>query len=44
MSLSAAAIAERPIGDSTAPSNIKIPPPKRTLTALADQRQAPEPR
>ena len=44
MSLSAAAIAERGIADSSTPSNIKIPPPKRTLTALADQRQSPEPR
>ena len=44
MSLAASAISERPIGDAAAPVSIKGPPPKRLLIALADTRQAPEPR
>lgn len=44
MSISAAAMAERAIGDAADPPSIKGPPPKRLLVALADPRQAPEPR
>ena len=44
MSLAATAIAERAIGDASSTSSVKSPPPKRTLVALADTRQAPEPR
>ena len=44
MSLAANAVADRGIGDASTPSSGKVPPPKRTLTALADPRQAPEPR
>lgn len=44
MSLAAAAIAERAISDAAAPVAIKGPPPRRLLIALADTRQAPEPR
>ena len=44
MSLAASAIAERAISDAAAAVSIKGPPLKRLLIALADARQAPEPR
>lgn len=44
MSIAAAAIAEQGIGEVANPSSVKVPPPKRMLNPLPDQRQAPEPR
>ena len=44
MSLAAAAIAEVALSDAVPPASLKGPPPRRTLVALADTRQAPEPR
>lgn len=44
MSLAAAAISETAISDAAEPGKVKGPPPKRTLVAIADPRQTPEPR
>lgn len=44
MSLAAWAVAERGLSDASASIARVKAPPKRTLTAVADQKLAPEPR